>query len=175
MQSSRDNMASAAPSLTSRTRKDNSRTRQLTPEELEEVKYAFELFDQDKKGWVRPREVKIALRALGFGVKKREVNDMISEAARADDVQQVSRDVFQQVLTFKLSSRQTMDTYKRAFELLDIKNQGFIDLKTLQTVVKHLQEQIDDAELSDMIREFDMDNDERISEQEFLSIMQSYD
>src|SRR6266436_9032917 len=46
---------------------------ELTDEQKQEIKEAFELFDTDKDGSVDYHELKVAMRALGFDLKKAEV------------------------------------------------------------------------------------------------------
>src|SRR5882757_8055736 len=46
---------------------------ELTDEQKQEIKEAFELFDTDKDGCVDYHELKVAMRALGFDLKKAEV------------------------------------------------------------------------------------------------------
>ena len=46
---------------------------ELTEEQKQEIKEAFELFDTDKDGCVDYHELKVAMRALGFEMKKAEV------------------------------------------------------------------------------------------------------
>jgi hypothetical protein len=54
--------------------KRRTHTRQeLSEEHKQEIKEAFELFDTDKDGCVDYHELKVAMRALGFDLKKAEV------------------------------------------------------------------------------------------------------
>ena len=46
---------------------------ELSEEQRQEIKEAFELFDTDKDGCVDYHELKVAMRALGFDLKKAEV------------------------------------------------------------------------------------------------------
>jgi Ca2+-binding EF-hand superfamily protein len=46
---------------------------ELTDEQKQEIKEAFELFDTDGDGAVDYHELKVAMRALGFDMKKAEV------------------------------------------------------------------------------------------------------
>ena len=46
---------------------------ELTEEQKQEIREAFELFDTDKNGQVDAHEMKVAMRALGFDVRKEEV------------------------------------------------------------------------------------------------------
>ena len=46
---------------------------ELSDEQKQEIKEAFELFDTDKDGCVDYHELKVAMRALGFDMNKAEV------------------------------------------------------------------------------------------------------
>ena len=56
--------------------------RELTDEQRQEIKEAFELFDQDRDGALDHHELKVAMRALGFDVKKAEVQAILREYDR---------------------------------------------------------------------------------------------
>ena len=45
---------------------------ELTEEQKQEIKEAFDLFDTDKTSSIDYHELKVAMRALGFDVKKNE-------------------------------------------------------------------------------------------------------
>lgn len=51
----------------------------LTDDQRQEIKEAFELFDTDKDGAIDYHELKVALRALGFDMKKAEVVKMMRD------------------------------------------------------------------------------------------------
>ena len=55
---------------------------ELTEEQKQEIKEAFDLFDTDGSGAIDAKELKVAMRALGFEPKKEEVKKMLSEADR---------------------------------------------------------------------------------------------
>ena len=52
---------------------------ELSDEQKQEIKEAFELFDTDKDGCVDYHELKVAMRALGFDLKKAEVLKIIRD------------------------------------------------------------------------------------------------
>merc|ERR1711864_64135 len=52
---------------------------QLTEEQLDEIREAFSLFDSDASGMIDVRELKAAMRALGFEVKNEELKKMVSD------------------------------------------------------------------------------------------------
>merc|ERR1711883_5172 len=51
----------------------------LSEEQIEEIREAFNLFDADNSGAIDVRELKAAMRALGFEVKKEELKKMIND------------------------------------------------------------------------------------------------
>eukprot|EP01068_Selenidium_serpulae_P015614 Selendium_serpulae@DN6227_c0_g1_i3.p1 len=51
----------------------------LTQDQIEELKEAFDLFDTNRSGDIDSREFKAALRALGFEVSKEDVRIMFKE------------------------------------------------------------------------------------------------
>lgn len=54
----------------------------LTDEQRQEIKEAFELFDTDKDGCIDYHELKVAMRALGFDHKKAEVLKLLRDHDR---------------------------------------------------------------------------------------------
>merc|ERR1711934_601678 len=52
---------------------------QLTEEQLDEIREAFSLFDADASGMIDIRELKAAVRALGFEVKNEELKKMVAD------------------------------------------------------------------------------------------------
>ena len=51
----------------------------LTEEQKQEIREAFDLFDTDGSGTIDAKELKVAMRALGFEPKKEEIKKMISD------------------------------------------------------------------------------------------------
>jgi len=62
-----------ASSAAQRAKRRSHNRPELSDEQKQEIKEAFELFDTDKDGCVDYHELKVAMRALGFDMKKAEV------------------------------------------------------------------------------------------------------
>merc|ERR1712207_93920 len=56
--------------------------KELTEEQKQEIKEAFDLFDTDGSNTIDAKELKVAMRALGFEPKKEEIRKMIADADR---------------------------------------------------------------------------------------------
>ena len=51
---------------------------ELTEEQKQEIKEAFDLFDTDGSGNIDAKELKVAMRALGFEPKREEIKQLIA-------------------------------------------------------------------------------------------------
>ncbi|RSH84050.1 centrin [Saitozyma podzolica] len=145
--------------------------RHLTDDQRQEIKEAFELFDSDKDGFIDYHELKVAMRALGFDLKKAEILKLLKENGRPGSDGFMDFETFERIMTEKLLARDPMEDLRRAFALFDDDHTGKISLKNLRRVAKELGENLGEEELQAMIEEFDLDQDGEISQAEFLAIM----
>merc|ERR1712196_271533 len=98
-------------------------------------------------GAIDAKELKVAMRALGFEPKKDEIRKMISD---------IEKDAREEIC--------------KAFRLFDDDETGKISFKNLKRVAKELGENMTDEELQEMVDEADRDGDGEINEEEFLRI-----
>jgi centrin-1 len=142
----------------------------LTEEQKQEIREAFDLFDTDGSGAIDAKELKVAMRALGFDPKKDEVKKMIADVD-TDGFGTIGFDDFMALMTAKMAERDPREEILKAFRLFDDDETGKITFKNLKRVAKELGEQISDAELQEMIDEADRDGDGEVDEEEFFRIM----
>ncbi|CAH2450981.1 Calcium-binding component of the spindle pole body (SPB) half-bridge [Komagataella phaffii CBS 7435] len=142
---------------------------ELLNEQKQEIREAFSLFDMNNDGYLDYHELKVALKALGFDLPKREVLEII-HTYDTDNKKLISYDDFFGVVGDKISKRDPLDEIRRAFRLFDDDGTGKISLKNLRRVAKELGENLTDEELRAMIDEFDLDEDGEINEEEFINI-----
>ncbi|CAK7891895.1 cell division control protein 31 [[Candida] anglica] len=142
---------------------------ELLNEQKQEIREAFSLFDMNNDGCLDYHELKVAFRALGFDLSKREVLDIIHEYD-TEDRNLITYENFFQAVGEMIVNRDPLDEIRRAFKLFDDDNTGKISLRNLRRVSKELGENLTDDELRAMIDEFDLDEDGEINEQEFINI-----
>merc|ERR1711933_157563 len=70
---------STAPMALRRFNQGGKKQKELSEEQKQEIKEAFDLFDTDGSGEIDAKELKAAMRALGFEPKKEEIQKMISD------------------------------------------------------------------------------------------------
>merc|ERR1712193_366074 len=97
--------------------------KELTEEQKQEIKEAFDLFDTDGSGNIDAKELKVAMRALGFEPKKEEIQKMISD---------VDDDGSGTIEYDKILNRDPKDEILKAFRLFDDDETGKISFKNLK-------------------------------------------
>merc|ERR1712178_280466 len=140
----------------------------LSDEQMEEIREAFGLFDSDASGMIDVRELKAAMRALGFEVKNEELKKMVSDVDN-DGNGTIEFGEFLEMMTCKMGEKDTREDIEKVFKLFDDDNTGKISLRNLRRVAQELGENIDEEELQDMINQADRDGEINIDE--FYRIM----
>ena len=131
---------------------------------------AFNLFDTDRSGTIDDRELKVAMRALGFAVKSEDVQKIMREYDR-DGSGSIEFGEFREIMREKMSDRDPESELYKAFRIFDDDNSGKVTVRNLRRIAKELGEDVDDEEIIAMIDEFDGDGDGAINEKEFMEIM----
>lgn len=143
---------------------------ELTEEQKQEIKEAFDLFDTDGSGTIDAKELKVAMRALGFEPKKEDIKSMIAQVDK-NGTGTIDFNDFLTIMSQKMSDKDTKEEILKAFRLFDDDETGKISFKNLKRVAKELGENLTDEELQEMIDEADRDNDGEVNQEEFLRIM----
>ncbi|XP_076657554.1 centrin-3 [Halictus rubicundus] len=138
------------------------------------VKESFYLMDSDADGYLDYHEMKAALKALGFTVKKSYVLTIIRMYDK-HDCNKICFDDFNYVVLEKLNKRSSLDEIKYAYK--SFINDSLCDkitLEDLQRLNEQLECNLTIEEMKLMIKEFDMDQDGSINESEFIEIMTNF-
>jgi|JI6StandDraft_1071083.scaffolds.fasta_scaffold304156_1 centrin-1 len=131
-----------------------------------EIREAFDLFDYEGTGIIDSKELQSSMSSLGYEAKNQTLYHAISDFSGPIDFPK-----FFELLTARIAAKDSKESLRRVFALFDDAKTGFISVKNLRQVSKEVGENIDDAELMEMIERADLDNDGLISEEEFYAIM----
>ena len=164
----------------------------MSEEEIEEIREAFNLFDTDGSGTIDPKELKSAMQSLGFEAKNQTIYQMIADIDKDGSGSigmfmnyiysfniytnliiwnYIDFDEFLDMMTAKMSDKDTKEDIQKVFNLFDDDQTGKISLRNLKRVAKELGETMTDAELLEMIERADTDGDGEINPDEFFAIM----
>merc|ERR1711861_122345 len=124
----------------------------------------------DGSGSIAEKELKVAMKALGFEPKKGEIEKLI-HSVDDDGDGEMDYDDFERMMEQKILNKDPKDDLRRAFGLIDDDQTGKISLKNLKRVAKELGETMTEEELMEVIAESDKDGDGELSVDEFLAVM----
>lgn len=142
----------------------------LTEEQKADVKEAFSLFDTQATGFIDSKDLKVAMRALGFEPRKEEIKKMVAEVDK-DNTGKLTLENFMVLMANKMSEKDTKEEIMKAFKLFDDDDTGNITFSNLKRVAKELGENLTDEELQEMIDEADRGGNGEVNQDDFLRIM----
>ena len=144
--------------------------KELSDEELADIQECFDLFDTKRSGTIDYHEFKIAMRALGFNMKKPEIISLIREYDRSGRGR-VDFDTFLAIAMRKTLNRNPLEEILKTFDLFDVDKKGKISVDDLKSIAENLGETLPEEEIQAMIEEFDRDLDGHLNFAEFKYIM----
>ena len=122
----------------------------LTEEQRQEIKEAFDLFDTDGSGKIDAKELKVAMKALGFETKKEDIRQIIADVDK-EETGQIDYKDFTDIMVMKMQQRDPVEEMKKAFKLFLDDDSDRISLRHLKKVARELGETMTDEELQEMI------------------------
>ncbi len=141
---------------------------QFTEEQIEEIREAFSLFDTDGSGAINYKELKAAMRALGFDTSKEEMQRIIQEID-ADGSGEIEFPEFMLMMTGKMGAVDSREEIMKLFRRFDRKEKGYIDLGDVKYIAKELGENVSDHYLEQMITQAGTDG--RVSAEQFYKVL----
>lgn len=121
-------------------------------------------------GAIDARELKAAMRALGFEVTKDQVREIISSIGK-DAASSFDFEDFCELMSTRLADKFSRSEIMKVFALFDDENTGKITFRNLKRVAAELGEALTEAELNEMMEEADRDGDGIINPDEFYRVM----
>ncbi|CAG6021656.1 unnamed protein product [Menidia menidia] len=147
---------------------------QLTDEQKNEFKAAFDIFVQDAEdGCISTKELGKVMRMLGQNPTPEELQEMIDEVDE-DGSGTVDFDEFlvMMVRCMKDDSKgKTEEELAELFRMFDKNADGYIDLDELKTMLESTGEAITEDDIEELMKDGDKNNDGRIDYDEFLEFM----
>ena len=142
----------------------------LSADEIEEIKEAFDIFDVDRSGAISVAELLNAMRSLGFDTKNPAIFQMIADMDE-DGNGEIEFEEFLDMMTARISDRNTKEDLERVFKLFDDKRTGEISVENLKRVAKELGEDIPEDGLREIILRADLDGDGKLTFDDFYAVI----
>ncbi|KAK2709017.1 troponin C-like [Artemia franciscana] len=145
----------------------------LTKDQLQILKKAFDSFDSHKKGSIPCDMVGTILRLMGQAYDGKVLEELIEEVD-ADKSGQLEFSEFV-ILAAKFIIEEDTDALqkelKEAFRLYDKEGNGYIPTSSLKEILRELDDQLTEEELDMMIDEIDTDGSGTVDFDEFMEMM----
>ncbi|KAH3859224.1 neo-calmodulin-like [Dreissena polymorpha] len=142
----------------------------LTPDELEEMRQAFRVFDKDDDGTISTHELRTVMRSLGQDPTQEELEDIVRQADTDGDGV-IEFDEFIALMTKQLAASGTEKDIMEAFKVFDPTNKGYILATDLRHIMATKGDRMTDEEVDEMIEDADLDGDGHIEYQEFVKML----
>uniref|UniRef100_A0A0G4EZS1 EF-hand domain-containing protein n=1 Tax=Chromera velia CCMP2878 TaxID=1169474 RepID=A0A0G4EZS1_9ALVE len=142
----------------------------VSAEEVQEIKEAFDLFDEKGNGSIDPRDLKNAMLQLGFEARNQTIYQMFSDLDRYHS-HVIKFDEFLDMMTARLVSKDSKDDIKKVFALFDENQSGTISIENLERVSREIGEILTPQELQEMIRRIDTSGTGEVSFEDFYAMM----
>lgn len=136
-------------------------------EKLDEYKEAFDMFDKDGSGSISVDEIFSIMKNFGNPLTKAEIKKMISEL----DTDGTGDLDFEEFISFMQMTEEVIDDDEailRAFKAFDKDKNGYLSNTEFRYILTQLGDKFTDAEVDQIFKESDLDNDGRLNYQEFI-------
>jgi len=143
---------------------------QLTAEQMEDFKEAFQLFDRDADGKLTAEELATVMRALGQNPTQAEVKEIVRTIGGKGTVEFPE---FISMMQKRMKHTDNDEQIREAFKVFDKSGTGFIEVAELRHVLTTLGEKLTREEVDGVLKEADADNDGKINLADFLRVMKS--
>ncbi|KAI6190108.1 Calmodulin-like protein 3 [Aphelenchoides bicaudatus] len=143
--------------------------KQLSPEEIDEFREAFMMFDKDGSGTINTKELGVAMRSLGQNPTEQEILEMVNEI----DLDGNGIIEFPEfcVMMKRMMKETDSEMIREAFRVFDKDGNGVITAQEFRYFMVHMGMQFSEQEVDEMIKEVDVDGDGEIDYEEFVKMM----
>nr|QGQ62246.1 Troponin C [Demodex brevis] len=145
----------------------------LTKEQVQMLRKAFDMFDRQKKGYIACNMVSTILRTLGQTFEESDLQQLIVEID-ADGSGQLEFDEFLTLTARFLveeDAEAMQEELREAFRLYDKEGNGYIKTSDLREILRALNDKLTADELDEMIAEIDTDGSGTVDFDEFMEMM----
>eukprot|EP01060_Flectonema_neradi_P006133 TRINITY_DN14100_c0_g1_i1.p3 TRINITY_DN14100_c0_g1~~TRINITY_DN14100_c0_g1_i1.p3 ORF type:complete len:187 (+),score=38.34 TRINITY_DN14100_c0_g1_i1:61-621(+) len=148
--------ASASPKGRKQGKQEWKVKMELTAQQKAEIKQAFDLSDVAGTGRIKAKDIKVALRALGFEPKNDELKKLINSVDRSNSGE-LDFNMYLEVLLRKMGEKDSREETLKAFKMFcdterhDRSKGDVITFEDLKVISQEIGEQMTDEELMEMI------------------------
>lgn len=145
--------------------KQNSRVKRirqlLSPSQKNDIKKAFDYFDQGGAGKIKKKELKVILRALGFDPTNEELEKLVGEDSKdlENKADAIDFQEFMDIMLAKIEQQLSLEDIKYAFHKIakikpkEEKDNNYIYPEDIMELANALDEKLSMEEIEEMLSE----------------------
>jgi len=142
----------------------------LSQDQINEIRDAFSMFDQDDDGTLTIEELGTVMKSLGQESSEVEIREMI-KCVDTTNSGTLDFPEFLTMMTRKMSNNEINNEAMETFRFFDKDGDGTISAEEVKSVMLKFGEKLTDEEINEMITEADEDGDGEITYTEFVKMM----
>ncbi|XP_038072511.1 caltractin-like [Patiria miniata] len=146
---------------------------ELTPQEVRDLKYVFDTFDNEHRGFIDADDLRRALRVMGFKVTQDDLTEMIADVnGGTAPRREVTFAQFLEVVVYKQAdARDIYGDLEQGFKMMDIGEKGHLTFEDIKKASQAAGLKFRDGTIRDMMDEADTNGDDLVSKEEFFQVM----
>lgn len=130
----------------------------LTQKQKDDIKKAFDYFDQGGSGKIKKKELKVILRALGFNPSNEDLDTLVDSNTDGKGGDNIDFQEFMDIMLTKIEERLSLEDIKYAFKKIanirpDQPEKSVIDCEDIEFIARNLQEKLTKEEIEEMLIE----------------------
>ncbi|VDO07998.1 unnamed protein product [Brugia timori] len=146
---------------------------QLSPEQVEQFRKYFNMFDKENKGFIKATQIGQILRTMGQAFEERDLKQLIKEFDTDGSGEIEFEEFAAMVASFVVEDENAglEEELREAFRLYDKEGNGYIAVSDLRDILRALDENVSEEELDEMIADIDTDGSGTVDFDEFMEMM----
>ena len=145
---------------------------EIEDEDLHKIREQFALIDEDRSGSITINELGNIYEALGHPFTENELLEILNDTDLNQDGYITFHEflsLYKKYIHFKVQEEKLIE----AFKICDCDGNKYVTLDELKRIMKEVGENLNDKQIRAMLKEVDMDGDDKINFQEFIKLMKS--
>ncbi|XP_063715392.1 neo-calmodulin-like [Symsagittifera roscoffensis] len=142
----------------------------LTPQQVDEFRQHFRIFDKDGDGTISTAELGTVMRNLGQTPTEEELHDMINEVDK-DGNGEIDFEEFLEMMAGKMHAPTIDDEIQEAFKIFDRQSKGYITKNDIRNVMCRMPDIMKESELEMFLHVVDTDRKGKITFEAFADAM----
>ena len=140
---------------------------------LVQISCAFNLFDTDKDGFLKPKDFLKVLDQVGIKLNEANMKEMMNSLSSNENGNNISIKDFVAFVNSRMKNVESEEEILEMFKIFDKKGSGKVSIGDIRSVLEDIDEPISQQELEDLMITWDKNKDGYLDFAEFKEMMES--